>query len=210
MTVWCIFTKLWRCSTVGWHLHGEQTVVCRLLLITMAVGNFSNTEATLITKASLRPKWGRKARRCCSSWHHRSSYEACIYVEIVHIYISLQLLVLGGSNNNQGGFMFLHTAVLLLQSSANSVSSLTHMIFLAVVQSCRWENTWKVVFWWEKWEPKNSMTSAVMKRRGWSRKTHQYGHFLFARFLYYPCNTRKRSCKNHKRSSFESWPGGSA
>ncbi len=33
--------------------------------------------------------------------------------------------------------MFLNSAVLLLQSSANSISSPTHMIFLAVVQSCR-------------------------------------------------------------------------
>jgi hypothetical protein len=94
VTVWCILQN----SEGAWLLGGicmVKRLICRLLLITMAVGNFSNTDATLITKASLRPKWGRKARRCCSSWHHRSLLRAwCTYVEIVHIYISLQLLVL--------------------------------------------------------------------------------------------------------------------
>jgi hypothetical protein len=43
-------------------LHGEQTVVCGLLLITMAVGNFSNTVATLITKAKFKAKMRKKGQ----------------------------------------------------------------------------------------------------------------------------------------------------
>ncbi|CAK9876332.1 unnamed protein product [Sphagnum jensenii] len=39
-----------------------QTVVCGLLLITMAVGNFSNTVATLITKAKFKAKMRKKGQ----------------------------------------------------------------------------------------------------------------------------------------------------